>query len=133
MPRFIILLLLAGVMFCCLGVLLSLFLPLAGSGSEGPYALGMANEAHGNAPLLDGNYLVTPAQEPEKVDNSPVNAGLLRMLLLVASFLGASVGWLLSNAQGQRASCFLCSLGVVGEVLGRAREDYSPFLGVFRM
>jgi hypothetical protein len=133
MHRFVLLhLLLAGVMFCCLGVLLSLFLPLAGSGSEGPYALGTANEAHGNAPLLDGNYLVTPAQEAEKVDNSPVNAGLLTMLLLAASFLGTSVGWLLSNAQGQGALCF-SSLGVVGEVLGRAREDYSPFLGVFRM
>src|SRR5215208_5247831 len=134
MHRFVLLLhlLLAGVMFCCLGVLLSLFLPLAGSGSEGPYALGTANEAHRNAPLLEGNYLVTPAQEAEKVDNSPVNAGLLTMLFLAASFLGASVGWLLANAQGQGALCFSC-LGVVGEVMGRAREDYSPFLGVFRM
>jgi hypothetical protein len=24
-------------------------------------------------------------------------------------------------------------VGVVGEVLGRAREDYLPFLGVFRL
>jgi hypothetical protein len=24
-------------------------------------------------------------------------------------------------------------LGVVGEVLGRVREDYLPFLGVFRL
>ena len=87
----------------------------------------------GTLPVGDGNYLVTPAQEAEKVDNSPVNAGLLTMLVLaVASCLGASVGWLLSNAQGQGALCF-SSLGVVGEVLGRAREDYSPFLGVFRM
>lgn len=116
------------------------FLPLAGSGSEGPYALGTANEAHGNqgannngnAPLLDGNYLVTPAQEAEKADNRPVNAGLLTMRLLAASFLGASVGWLLTNAQGQGALCF-SSLGVVGEELSRAREDYLPFLGVFWM
>jgi hypothetical protein len=51
--------------------------------------------------------------------------------LLAASFFGASVGWLLPNAQGQGALCFSC-LGV-GEVLGRAREGYLPFLGVFRL
>jgi hypothetical protein len=53
-------------------------------------------------------------------------------LLLAASFFGASVvGWLHTKAQGQGALCF-SSLGV-GEVLGRAREDYLPFLGVFRL
>jgi uncharacterized membrane protein YeaQ/YmgE (transglycosylase-associated protein family) len=67
----------------------------------------------------------------EKTDNSPVNAGLLTMLFLVASFIGATAGWLLTNAQGQGALCF--SLGVVGEVLGRAREPSLPFLGVFRL
>jgi hypothetical protein len=52
------------------------------------------------------------------------------MLLLAASFFGASVVvWLHTNAQG--ALCF-SSLGV-GEVLGLAREDYLPFLGVFRL
>jgi hypothetical protein len=139
MHRFVLLPLLAGVIFCCLGVFLSLFiLPLAGSGFEGAYALGTANEAHGDqgannvyAPLPDENYPFTPAVEVEKADNSPVNAGRLTMLLLVASFFGASIGWLLTNAQGQGALCF-SSLGV-GEVLGRAREEYLPFLGVFRL
>jgi hypothetical protein len=60
-----------------------------------------------------------------------VSAGLLTMLLLAASFLGASSGWLLTKAQGQGALCF-SSLGV-GEVLDCAREDYLPFLGVFRL
>jgi hypothetical protein len=57
---------------------------------------------------------------------------LLTMLLLAASFFGASVGWLLTNAQRQGALCF-SSVGVVGEVMGSAREEYLPFLGVFRL
>jgi uncharacterized membrane protein YoaK (UPF0700 family) len=86
--------------------------------------------ANGNAPSLDGTYSLFALAE--EADKEPVNAGLLTMLLLAASFLGASTGWLLSNAQGQGALC-LCSLGVVGEVLGRVREEYLPFLGVFRL
>jgi len=81
-----------------------------------------------NAPPLDGTYSPFALAE---ADEDPVNAGLLTMLFLAASFFGASVGWLLTNAQGQGALCF-SSLGV-GEVLGRAREDYLPFLGVFRL
>ena len=83
-----------------------------------------------NVPPLDGNFF-TIAEEPEKADDSPVNAGFLTMLFLLASFFGASLGWLLPNAQGQGALCF-SSLGV-GEVLGSAREPYLPFLGVFRL
>jgi hypothetical protein len=82
-----------------------------------------------NAPPLDGTYY--PFALAEEADTDPVNAGLLTMLFLAASFLGFSVGWLLTNAQGQGALCFSC-LGV-GEVLGSAREDYLPFLGVFRL
>jgi hypothetical protein len=70
------------------------------------------------------------AEEAEQADEEPVNAGLLTMLLLAASFFGASVvGWLLPNAQEQGALCF----SSVGEVLGSAHEDYLPFLGVFRL
>jgi hypothetical protein len=83
-----------------------------------------------DATLLDGTYY--PFALAEEADEKPVNAGLLTMLLLVASFFGASAGWLLNNAQGQRALCF-CSLGVVGEELSSAREEYLPFLGVFRL
>jgi hypothetical protein len=86
--------------------------------------------ANGNALPLDGTYY--PFALADESDERPVNAGFLTMLLLAASFFGASVGWLLTNAQGQGALCF-SSVGVVGEVLGRAREDYLPFLGVFRL
>ena len=83
-----------------------------------------------NVPPLDGNFFTT-AEEPEKADDSPVNAGFLTMLFLLASFFGANLGWLLPNAQGQGA---LCSSSVgVGEVLGSARDVYLPFLGVFRL
>jgi hypothetical protein len=85
--------------------------------------------ANGNAPPLDGTYY--PFALAEESDERPVNAEFLTMLLLAASFFGASVGWLLPKAQGQGALCF-SSLGV-GEVLGRAREGYLPFLGVFRL
>src|SRR5215207_4104903 len=122
------------VLLLCLGVCLTLLsLPAIGS-QEDPSALGMANVltvdqvANLNAPPLDGSYYPFALAE---ADEDPVNAGLLTMLFLAASFFGASVGWLLTNAQGQGALCF-SSLGV-GEVLGRAREDYLPFLGVFRL
>jgi hypothetical protein len=69
--------------------------------------------------------------EAEETDNSPVNAGLLTLLFPATSFFGARVKWTLTNAQGQGALCF--SLGVIGEVVASVREDYSPFLGVFRL
>jgi hypothetical protein len=123
------------VLLLCLGVCLTLLsLPAIGS-QEDPSALGMANVlpvdqlANLNAPPLDGTY--TPFALAE-ADEDPVNAGLLTMLFLAASFFGASVGWLLTYAQRQGALCF-SSVGVVGEVLGRAREEYLPFLGVFRL
>ena len=118
----------------CLGVLLSSFVV---SGSEGSSALGMANMlrvdqvTNGNSPPQDGTPLfLAPAQE--ETDKGPVNAGLLTMLLLAASFFGVSAGWLLTNARGQSALCS-SSVGVVGEVLGSARGEYLPFLGVFRL
>jgi len=82
-----------------------------------------------NAPPLDGSY--SPFVLAEEAEDEPVNAGLLTILFLAASFFGASVGWLLTNARGQGALCF-SSLGV-GEVLGSVREPYLPFLGVFRL
>jgi hypothetical protein len=123
------------VLLLCLGVCLTL-LSLPARGSQDPSALGMANVlpldqgANRNAPPLDGTYY--PFALAEEADEDPVNAGLLTMLFLAASFFVASVGWLLTNAQEQGALCF-SSVGVVGEVLGRAREDYLPFLGVFRL
>jgi hypothetical protein len=115
----------------CLGIFL---LPLRASGSEVPSAVATANllrvdqEINGNSHLLDGIYLVAPAEEAEGADKYPLNAELLTMLLLTISF-GASVGWLLRNVQRQGA---LCSLGVVRPSFATACEDL-PFLGVFRL
>jgi hypothetical protein len=104
------------------------------NGPEGSSALGMANVLHvdqgtnGNTPPLDGISTFALAEEADK---DPVNARLLTMLFLAASFFAASPGWLLTNAQGQGASCF--SLGVFGKVLGSTCENYLPFLGVLRL
>ena len=120
----------------CLGACLSL-LSLPVSGSEESSTLGIANVLHvdqvanGYDSALDGNNPLVPAKEAKETDKHPVNAGLLTMLFLAASFVGARVEWTLTNAQGQGALCF--SLGVVGEVVASVREDYSPFLGVFRL
>ena len=120
------------VLLLCLEFSLPL-LSLPARGSQDPSALGMANVQsvdqgpNREVPPLDGTYY--PFALAEDTDKEPVIAGLLTMLFLAASFFGASIGWLLTNAQGQGALC-LCSLGV-GEVLGRVREDYLPFLGVF--
>jgi hypothetical protein len=122
------------ILLLCLGFGLTL-LSLPARGSQDPPALGIAHVqsvdqvANWNAPPQEGSYY--PFALAEEADEDPVNSGLLTMLLLAGSFLGASTGWLLSNAQGQGALC-LCSLGV-GEVLGRACEPYLPFLGVFRL
>jgi hypothetical protein len=115
------------------------FNSLTAIGSQDPSALAMANVlpvdqgANRNVPPLDGTYHpFAPFALAEEADEGPVNSGLLTMLLLAAPFFGASVGWLLTNAQRQGALCS-SSLGVVGEVLGSAREEYLPFLGVFRL
>jgi hypothetical protein len=115
----------------CLGVFL---LPLRATGSELPSALAMANlprvdlETNGNAPPLDGTYLLTPAEEAEDAEKDPLKSELLTMLLLTLCF-GLSVGWLLRYAQRQGA---LCSSGVVSSSLASACEDL-PSLGVFRL
>ena len=122
------------VLLLCLGVSLT-SLSLPARGSQDTSALGMNNvlpvdqAANGNAPPLEGSYY--PFAQAEEADEEPVNAELLTMLLLAVSFFGATTRWLLPNAQGQRVLCF-SSFGV-GEVLGRAREEYLPFLGVFRL
>ena len=122
------------VVLLCLGFSLTL-LSLPAKGSQDPSALGMANlipvdqVANGNASPLDGSHY--PFALAEEADENPVNAELLTMLLLAASFFGATTRWLLPNAQGQGVLCF-SSFGV-GEVLGSAHEEYLPFLGVFRL
>ena len=122
--------LLAMAFLMCLGVFL---LPLPASGSEVPSAVATANlpsldlATNGNGHPLEETYLVTPAEEAEDGEKSPLNAELLTMLLLALSF-GLSVGWLLRNAQRQGA---LCSLGVRPS-FATICEDL-PSLGVFRL
>jgi hypothetical protein len=122
------------VLLLCIGISLTL-LSSPARGFQDLSAFGMNHVlpadqgAPVNAPSLDGSYY--PFVLAEEANKDPVNAGLLTILFLAASFLGASIGWLLTNAQGQGALCF-SSLGV-GEVLGSAREPYLPFLGVFRL
>ena len=124
----------AAILLLCLGLSLTL-LSLPARGSQDPPALGMNHVlpldqvANENAPPLEGFYY--PFALAEQSDDHPMNSNLLMMLFLAVSFLGASVvGWLHIKAQGQGALCFL---GVVGKVLDRLREEYLPFLRVFRL
>jgi hypothetical protein len=108
----------------CLGVFV---VPLPATGPGEPSSLAMANSprvdqgANGNSHPLDGTYLyVVYAEEAEDAEKDPINAELLTMLLLAASFFGT------------RQGALLCSLGVVRPSLATACEDL-PFLGVFRL
>jgi hypothetical protein len=133
----LVLLLLAGVMLCCLGNFLSL--PAPTSEVPGvPSALAEANvgghvdrAANAPAPLQDGSYPLMPAEEPQDTDELPVNFYLLTMLVLALAYFGASVGWLLmANARRQAVMC--CSLVNDRGWLSTVHEGPS-FLGVFRL
>ena len=70
--RRLVVLLLAGLMLSCLGVFLSL--PATGSDVPSAFVAG-ADVAHmdrdTNAPLPDGSYLLTPAEEVQKRISAP--------------------------------------------------------------
>jgi hypothetical protein len=122
-------LLLAGVMLCWLGILLSL--PATAPDAPSAFAGADAAQVDGgaNAPLPDRSYPTTPAEELQETDRYPVNASLLTMLVLTLSF-GASVLWSAKNDRRRAASCFW---GVDDRRwLAGAYEDPS-FLGVFRL
>jgi len=133
MNRFV-LLVLAGVMLCCLGLFL-LSLPL--TAPDVSSALGGANVEHVDraanapAPLPYGSYPLTPAAEAQETYSTPMNAYLLTMLLLLACSFGASVlRMLLTNARRQGAICSWS--GDDCPWLAVAHEEPS-FLGVFRL
>ena len=117
----------------CLGIFL---LPLPATGFEVPSALAMANspgvdqEANEDGYPLDGPYLVVvSAKEAKDANKDPLNADLLRALLLVVCF-GAIVRLLLANGRGRRAFRFV---GLDhGPSFVSALEDGS-FLRVFRL
>ncbi len=132
MNRFVLLLVLAGVMLCCLGVLLSLPLsaPHLSSALAGANVELVDRGANAPAPLEDGSYPLMPAEEAQETDSPSVNAYLLTMLMLACS-LGASVSrMLLTNARRQGATCSWS--GDDRPWLAVAYEDPS-FLGVFRL
>jgi hypothetical protein len=126
----IILLLLAGVSLCCLGIFLSLpatratELPSAYAGAE---AAQEEVDGGANAPLPDGSYPQTPAEEVKETDKRPISAHLLTMPVLMIVFLGASLLWMLmTNAIRQGA---ICSSDVVRASLTTSCEEPS-FLAV---
>jgi hypothetical protein len=111
----------------CLGVFLSWpAAPAAHTMSGSPQVDRVTN---GGGHPLDGNYLAVVSEEVEDFDKAPVNAGLLTVLLLAASF-AATVGWLLENGMGQRV--FGSWRVALHPSFITARED-TPFLGVFRL
>ena len=137
MHRFV-LLLLAGFMLCCLGLLLSLALS-APEVSDVPgvtSALAGANVGHVDgganapAPLPNGSYPLTLAEELQQTDRHPVNAYLLTMLMLACSFGASVLRMVLTNARRQEA--ISSWIGDDRRWLAVVYEEPS-FLGVFRL
>jgi hypothetical protein len=137
--RFVLLLLLAGIMLCCLGVLLSLAVtaPDVSDVPGVPSALAGANVGHldrgvgvSSTPLPDASYALTSAWEAKETDKHPVNAYLLTMLLLACSFGASVLRMQLTNARKQGAICFWS--GDDRPWLAVAYGEPS-FLGVFRL
>jgi hypothetical protein len=132
MHRFVLLLVSAGVVLCCLGVLLS----SPASAPEVPSVLARANMGHmergadAPAPLPDASYPLTPAEEAQQTYEHPVNAYLLTMLLLACSSGASVLRMLLTNARRQGATCSWS--GDDRPWLTVAHEAPS-FLGVFRL
>ena len=129
--RGFVLLLLATVMLCWLGLLFSL---PATSAPELPSAFVRAEAAQvdgaANAPLLDASYPITAVEEIQQTERHPVNASLLTMLLLTLSF-GASVLWMATNERRRRAAS--CLWGADDHRWLAATYEGPSFLGVFRL
>ena len=138
MHRFVLVLLLAGIVLCCLGVLLSLPLtaPDVSDVPGVPSALAGANVGHverganAPAPLPNTSYPLTPAEEVQETDRPPANAHLLTMLLLACSFGASVLRMLLTNARRQGVTCSW--IDDDRPWLAVAYEEPS-FLGVFRL
>jgi hypothetical protein len=127
--RGFVLLLLAAVMLCWIGISLS----LPAIASELPSAIAGVDAAQvnggANAPPPEGSYLITTVEEVQERDRHPVNASLLTMLVLTLSF-GACVLWTATNGRRRRAAC----LWGVDDLGWLALAYEGPaFLGVFRL
>jgi hypothetical protein len=86
--------------------------------------------ANAPAPLPDGSYPLTPADEVQQTDRPPANAYLLTMLLLAWSFGASVLRMLLTNTRRQGVTCSW--IGDDRPWLALAYEEPS-FLGVFRL
>jgi hypothetical protein len=125
-------------MLCWLGVLLSLphtapdvsDMPGVPSAIAGAIVGHVERGAGTSAPLPDGSYPLTPAEEVQQTDRPPVNASLLTMLVLACSFGASVLRTLLTNARKQGAICSWS--GDHHPWLAVAYEEPS-FLGVFRL
>jgi hypothetical protein len=128
----LVLLLLAGIMLCCLGVLLSLPVtdPDVPSALAGTNVGHMDRGANGSAPLPGGSYPLTPAEEPQEADRPPVNTYLLTMLVLACSFGTSVLMMALTNSWRQGVICSW--IGDDRRWLAVAYEEPS-LLGVFRL
>src|SRR5215204_2311359 len=135
MHRLVLLLLLAGVMLCFLGVF-SLSLPLSAphvsSALAGAHVGHVDRGANAPAPLPNpnGSYPLMPAEEVQQTDRLPVNAYLLTMLVLACSFGASVLRMVLTNARRQGA--IFSWMGDDRGWLSVACEE-SSFLGVFRL
>jgi hypothetical protein len=133
MHRLVLLLVLAGVMLCCLWVFL-ISLPLTAAHVFS--ALGGANVEHverganAPAPLPNGSDPLTPAEEAQETYSLPVNAHLLTMLVLACSIGVSVLRMLLTNARREGAICSWS--GDDRGWLALAHEDPS-LLGAFRL
>jgi hypothetical protein len=129
----LILLLLVGVMLCCLGLLLS----LPSTTSYAPSALAGVNVGHmdrgagASTTVPDGSYPLAPAEELQDTNKLPVKASVLTMLILALVYFGACVGWLfMTNARRLAVMCF----SLVDDRWWLAAYPEGPsFLGVFRL
>ena len=120
-------------MLCCLGVfLLSLPLtaPHVSSALAGANVEHVDGGANAPAPLGDGSYPLTPAEEVQETDRHPANAYLLTMLLLACSFGASVLRMLLTNARRQGVTC-----SWIDDNRGWLAVAYEEpsFLGVFRL
>ena len=127
-------LVLAGVMLCCLALLTSLPATTAPDMSEAPSAPARAVEDGGvNAPLPEGSYPLTPAEEAKGMGKRPINAFLLTMLVLVtvASFEARVFSLLTMNARKRWGA--ICPWDVEVRPWLAATREKPSFLGVFRL
>jgi hypothetical protein len=126
-------LILAGVILCCLGLLLS----VASTTSYATSALAGAKVGHMNrgagasTTVPDGSYRLATLEELQETDKGSVKASVLTMLLLALVYFGACMGWLfMTNARRHGVMC--SSLIDARWWLAVAPEGPS-FLGVFRL